>query len=114
LKTLLLTFITFLTLNGISQNIPPVTNAEINEINLKLDGLEKFGKQHRKGNHLLIAGTILNGFGLLFMSSTTTTNPNATFKGDKLAIGTLAVGTILSTTGLIINLDSYRHLRKKG
>jgi hypothetical protein len=113
MKTILLTISIFLTLNGISQNMTPVTRAEINDINLRLDNVEKFGQQHRTGNHLIIAGTLLNGFGLLFLNSNTApANPNSKLTDNKLAVGTLAVGTILSTTGLIINIDSFRHLRK--
>lgn len=63
MKNLLLTIATFLTLNLSAQNMTPVTRADVNEINLRLDGLEKFGKQHRTGNHLMIAGTILSGLG---------------------------------------------------
>jgi len=33
--------------------------SDINKINLKLD---KFGTQHRTGNHLIIAGTLFNYF----------------------------------------------------
>lgn len=113
MKSLLLTIATFLTLNASSQNMTPVTRADVNEINLRLDGLEKFGKQHRTGNHMIIAGTLLNGFGLLFMNSNTApANPNSKLTDNKLATGTLLIGSLLTTTGLIINIDSYRHLRK--
>ena len=80
--------------------------SDINKINLKLD---KFGTQHRTGNHLMIAGTILNGFGLLVMNRNITgqSNQNNQILGNNI----LVVGSLLTTTGLVFNIDSFRHLR---
>ncbi len=123
MKNLLLTIATFLTLNVSAQNATDTTKKVTfidyefykynnDEINLRFDGLEKFGKQHRTGNHIIIAGALLNGFGLLFMNSNTApVNPNSKLTDNKLATGTLLIGSLLTTTGLIINIDSYRHLR---
>jgi hypothetical protein len=41
-----------------------ILNHEIDQVNLRLKNVDKFGKQHRKGNHLMISGVILNGIGL--------------------------------------------------
>ena len=126
MKNLLLTIATFLTLNASSQNMTPVTRADVNEINLRLDGLEKFGRQHRTGNHMIITGTLFTGLGILMLNTTTApSNPNTSEgyiggdgsvkvepKKDNFAIGTLLVGSLLTTTGVIINIDSFRHLRK--
>jgi len=122
MKNLLLTIATFLTLNVSAQNSDTTKKVMFidyefykynnDEINLRLDGLEKFGKQHRTGNHMIIAGTLLNGFGLLFMNSNTApANPNSKLTDNKLATGTLLIGSLLTTTGLIINIDSFRHLK---
>jgi hypothetical protein len=124
MKNLFLTLLTLLTLNLSAQIKTDTTKKVIfidyefykynnDQINLRLDGLEKFGKQHRTGNHLIIAGTLLNGFGLLFMNNTTApANPGSKLTDDKLATGTLLIGSLLTTTGLIINIDSYRHLKR--
>ena len=94
----------------------PVRRSDINEINLKLDKIEKFGKQHRTGNHLILAGTLFNVFGLVIMNSqlysyTLVTGDGSGQSNQKLANGALVVGSLLTTTGLVINLDSFRHLR---
>lgn len=113
MKKLLLTIALLTSIFASAQNMTPVTRADINEINLRLDGVERFGHQHRTGNHMIIAGTLLNGFGLLFMNSTTApANPGSKLTDNRLAAGTLIIGSLLTTTGLIINIDSYRHLKR--
>lgn len=82
-----------------------------NEINLRLNGLEKFGIQHRTGNRLIITGIVLNGFGLVFMN-TTNNNPYSKLNDTKIGTGLIIAGSALTTTGLVINLDSFKHLRK--
>ena len=91
----------------------PVRRSDINEINLKLDKLEKFGKQHRTGNHLILAGTLFNVFGVVVMNSKLGESGEV---GQKLSgfnpnFVPIIIGSLLTTTGLVINLDSFRHLR---
>jgi hypothetical protein len=80
--------------------------SDINKINLKLD---KFGTQHRTGNHLIIAGTLFNLFGVLVMNHNITgqSNQNNQILGNNI----LVVGSLITTTGLVFNIDSFRHLR---
>lgn len=108
MKKLLFTITTFLTLNLSAQNMTPVTRADVNEINLRLDGLEKFGKQHRTGNRLMIAGVIAAGLGTYAYINSTTSPTNQ----YKTGTGLMIVGSALSTAGLIVNINSFRHLRK--
>jgi len=91
-----------------------IRNFSDTEINLRFKNIDKFGKQHRTGNHLIIAGTLLNGLGLLFISNSfSTTNQNYSKLNDSnLGTGFMIAGSLLTTTGLVINLDSFRHLRK--
>ena len=124
MKTIILTIATFLTLNLSAQNTTPVTRAEVNEINLRLDGLEKFGRQHRTGNHLMIAGTILSGLGSwMYINNYNGYNPpknnanKATYlkqyrMNRNISQTIMGMGGVMITTGVIINIDSYRHLRK--
>jgi hypothetical protein len=126
MKTIILTIATFLTLNLSAQNMTPVTRAEVNEINLRLDNLDRFGRQHRTGNHLMIAGTLLSGIGswILATNSPSKYNNQYTYgnnsakaayqmykRTNRIGFTVLGIGSGLATTGLIVNIDSFRHLR---
>jgi hypothetical protein len=83
--------------------IKPITREEINNINLRLNGVNNFGKQHRTGNHFLIAGFLTTAIGTgMFLQ------PNTI---PEVGTGLLILGGILSTSGIIINIDSFKHLR---
>ena len=86
--------------------IKPITREEINNINLRLNGLNDFGKQHRTGNHFLIAGFITTALSAGTYSQASSKNNNM-----EIGAGLLIVGGILSTTGFIINIDSFRYLK---
>jgi hypothetical protein len=72
----------------------PVEESEIHRIDLKL---EKFRKQHQTGVLLSFIGA---GIVLVPMLAT-----------GELIMGTVIAGSLLSTAGLIISIDSYKHLR---
>ena len=84
-----------------------------NDIDLKLENIYKFGKQHRTGNHLIIIGGLLTGIGSITLYNSLSNkelygkqdNPNI----YKTIVG---LGSVLSVTGFIINIDSFKHLRK--
>jgi hypothetical protein len=72
----------------------PVEESEIHRIDLKL---EKFRKQHQTGVLLSFIGA---GIVVVPMLAT-----------GELNMGTVIAGSIFSTAGLIISIDSYKHLR---
>jgi hypothetical protein len=79
------------------------------EINL---GIHKFGKQHRTGNHLMIAGLITTTLGSVLLN-TSYSNKDLYGKQDnpnvyKTIIG---LGSGLLVAGFIVNIDSFRHLK---
>ena len=76
------------------------------EINL---GIHKFGKQHKTGNHLMIAGLISTVIGSLIMIEDISDGPIL----DTYPAGVVltAVGGGLTTAGFIVNIDSFRHLK---
>jgi hypothetical protein len=78
-------------------------NTSQSEINL---GLHKFAEQHKTGNHLLMAGLVITMLGgaLMYYSY-----PNLYSRPPGIFF--TAVGGGLTTTGLIINLNSFRYLR---
>ena len=113
----LMIFFTSLSFGQNSEWIPndsdPVRRSDINEINLKLDKLEKFGKQHRTGNHLILAGTLFNVFGVVVMNSQLGESGEVGQKSSSFNPNfvPIIIGSLLTTTGLVFNLDSFRHLR---
>ena len=122
MKRLLLTIAMFISVIASSQNMTPVTRADVNEINLRLDGLEKFGRQHRTGNHLMIAGTLLSGIGSWILATNSPSKHQYGYnsakvaydmykKNNRVGFTVLGIGSGLASTGLIINIDSFRHLR---
>ena len=84
------------------------------EINL---GIHKFGKQHRTGNHLIIAGIASSIIGSLLIVSSTkpstviSTSSSETITTYPSGVFFTAVGGALLTTGFIVNIDSFRHLK---
>jgi hypothetical protein len=79
------------------------------EINL---GIHKFGKQHRTGNHLMIAGLITTTLGSVLLN-TSYSNKDLYGKQDnpnvyKTIIG---LGSGLLVAGFVVNIDSFRHLK---
>lgn len=72
----------------------PVEESEIHRIDLKL---EKFRKQHQTGVLLSFIGA-----GIVFVPMLAT---------GELNIGTVIAGSIFSAAGLIVSIDSYKHLR---
>jgi len=91
-----------------SQSVP-FKDIPQSEINL---GIHKFGNQHRTGNHLIIIGGLLTGIGSITLYNSLSNkelygkqdNPNI----YKTIVG---LGSVLSVTGFIINIDSFRHLK---
>ena len=137
MKTIILTIATFLTLNISAQtssierieiitnpsDMTPVTRADVNEINLRLEGLEKFGKKHRTGNHLIIGGTSLLGIGSLLLATNTIKPSNKGglvqkakkdyYRRNNIGMAFIGIGSVLSSVGVVINIDSFRHLKNK-
>ena len=120
MKKLLLTIALLTSVFASAQNTQPVTRADINQINLRLDGVERFGQQHRTGNHLMIAGTILSGIGSLIIYNNTLSKykgytPKEAYKmykqQNRIGLSIIGVGSGLATVGLVMNIDSFRHLR---
>ncbi len=99
------------TLFSTAQNMTPVTRAEVNEINLRLEGLDKFGKQHRLGNQLILAGAIISAVGSLNYIINNL-NTKSSDLSTNISYGMMIGGGAISTSGLIVNLDSFRHLKK--
>jgi hypothetical protein len=125
MKKLLLIFLTLFSITLSSQSLKidfdgdlksqeknqkNTTHLESKEVDLRLNGLNKFGKQHRMGNHLVITGMIINTFGLLFLNGTQNTIQQ-TKPGPSVPGVLLGVGSVVAFTGAIINIDSFRHLR---
>jgi hypothetical protein len=79
-----------------------VTRADVNEINLRLEGLNKFGKQHRIGNRMIITGVLFSGMGAFIIK-----------EDDIIGKSIMGTGALISSTGIILTLDSYRHLKIK-
>jgi hypothetical protein len=77
-----------------------ILNQEIDQVNLRLKNVDKFGKQHRTGNHLMLSGIIFNAIGLGIIGH------NSAFGS-----GIIIAGSALSTVGWIINIDSFKHLK---
>jgi hypothetical protein len=79
------------------------------EINL---GIHNFAKQHRTGNHLMIAGLISTTLGslLMFTSNKSTTSSSTPFEYP-IGVVFTAIGGGLTTAGFIVNIDSFRHLK---
>jgi hypothetical protein len=72
------------------------------EINL---GIHKFKKQHIIGNNLIIAGLITTTIGSLIMM-----DQGISSKGNP-GIFITSIGSGLTTSGFIVNIDSFRHLK---
>jgi hypothetical protein len=96
------------------------------EINLRLNKIEKFGNLHRTGNHLMISGTLLSGISSLILSRNSIekygnnyyyADYNSAYKKykrtERLGFTILGIGSALATAGIIVNLDSFRQFRKK-
>jgi hypothetical protein len=77
---------------------------EINSINLRL---ENFVRQNKRANGFFFFGAIVGGIGAYAMTQATDqyTLRNAT--------GVVALGTLLSATGVVIRLDSFNRLNRK-
>jgi hypothetical protein len=77
---------------------------EINSINLRL---ENFVRQNKRANGFFFFGAIVSGIGAYAMTQATDqyTLRNAT--------GVVALGTLLSATGVVIRLDSFNRLNRK-
>ena len=86
------------------------TQREIDEINLRLEMVEKFGTQHRAGNTLTIIGGCLSLIGSQVYISNILENNNSGALFTE-GMGAVLLGTITMGTGVIINIDSYRHLK---
>lgn len=121
MKKIILTILTFLTLNVSAQNMTPVTRADVNEINLKLEKVEKFGKQQRFGNKVTTLGllTTAAGIGMIYNESGIR-NYICGYNGMGYSISkesrgekVMLVGLGLTTVGLTIKLNSYKHLKFK-
>ena len=91
----------------------PFKDIPQDEINL---GIHKFGKQHRNGNHLIIAGIVSSTLGGLFISKYYRNSPTESIWTQ--GYGTAASGIFfttlgagLTTAGFIVNIDSFRHLK---
>jgi hypothetical protein len=67
---------------------------------------EDLKKQHRTGNHLMIAGIASSFIGSLLMI-------DSLYAGDTYPVGIAftALGGGLTTAGFIVNIDSFRHLK---
>lgn len=122
MKRLLLTITMFISVIASSQNMTPVTRADVNEINLRLDRLDRFGRQHRTGNHLMIAGTLLSGIGSWILATNSPSKHQYGYnsakvaydmykKNNRVGFTVLGIGSGLAATGIIVNIDSFRHLR---
>jgi hypothetical protein len=88
------------------------------KINLRLENLEKFGNQHRVGNGILLAGvgivgisTIVNNQNRDNLSSTNSLKVKEAEKNIKTANTLMLVGSIISGVGVVINMNSFKHLR---
>ena len=91
----------------------PFKDIPQSEINL---GIHKFGKQHRNGNHLIIAGIVSSALGGLFISKYYRNSPTESIWTQ--GYGTAASGIFfttlgagLTTAGFIVNIDSFKHLK---
>lgn len=113
MKKLLLSIALFTTMFVSAQNTQPVTRADINQINLYLNDIDRFGRQHRTGNHLIIAGTLIAGIGSAIVYNNLVTKYNGWTSNSSYNLGLTAIGigSGLTATGLVINIDSFRHLR---
>jgi hypothetical protein len=112
-----------------AQNMTPVTRAEVNEINLKLEKVEKFGRQQSLGNKVVLAGLLTSVTGALLIQRdmgfsdyiSTKTNKNflnywtgpgstklsaASSRGQFIMLSGLGITTI----GITIKMNSYKHL----
>jgi hypothetical protein len=132
MKNLLLTIATFLTLNLSAQNMTPVTRADVNEINLRLDNIERFGRQQRFGNKVVLVGVLTSITGALIIqkdmgfSDYINTKTNSDFLNYWNGPGSTKLSTVssrgqvimlsglgITTIGITIKMNSYRHLPGK-
>jgi hypothetical protein len=106
-----------------AQNMTPVTRAEFNEINLKLEKVDRFGRQHRLGNKVALLGVLTTVSGVVVLQNdytiknrirnwistyyTSISNP----KTNRLGRNITLVGLGITTVGLTINISSYKHLK---
>lgn len=122
MKKLLLSIALFTSMFVSAQNMTPVTRADVNDINLKLEKVERFGRQHRTGNHLMIAGTLLSGIGSWILATNSPSKHQYGYnsakvaydmykKNNRVGFTVLGIGSGLAATGIIVNIDSFRHLR---
>jgi hypothetical protein len=90
-----------------------ILSHEIAQVNLRLKNVDKFGKQHRVGNHLMLSGIILNSIGLGITAHNLAygSNKNNNINELKLGRGIIVLGSGLTTAGWIINIDSFKHLK---
>ena len=82
----------------------------LNEPTFNLNGMDRFLKQHRTGNHIMIVGAIVSTVGCLFIGSTY----HKDFTVNNFVPGMImtSVGGGILSTGWIINIDSFKHLRR--
>jgi len=124
-KIILLFIITFNSILLSGQSTSP-SRSEINQINLRLDKIEKFGNLHRTGNHLIISETVLSGIGSLIIFRNSMENydndynsPDLEYKKykykrtERLGFTIIGIGSALATAGIVVNLDSFRQFKKQ-
>ncbi len=86
--------------NGIRDKIDHTSN-QLDDIALLKKNLDRYAKQKQQTTLMMIGGSILAGAGFLI-------NAN----GNKYGLGLVPIGGIISVTGIIGNIDSYKFLRK--
>jgi hypothetical protein len=94
MKYLFSLLLTFFLINSSYCQFKP--QEEIQRIDLKL---EKFRSQHQLGTFLSFIGIAL------------ATTPILTGLDFNEAIGFMAIGTAVSISGLVVSIDSYKHLK---
>jgi hypothetical protein len=85
-----------------------ILKSEINQVNLQLDKVFLFGKQHRLGNHLLIGGLIGTGIGSIIMLRD---KPGNSIDELKLGRNITIAGSLASSVGWVITLNSFKHFK---
>jgi hypothetical protein len=85
-------------------------NNQIQDINLRLD---KYSHQNHVGNGLIFWGVVTSVIGVAIISnenlSISSTSPF--IAAPNLGAGIIIAGSALTTSGLIVNLNSHRKLR---
>ena len=83
----------------------------LNEPTFNINGMDRFLKQHRTGNHIMIVGAIVSTVGCLFIGSTY----HKDFTDNNFVPGMImtTVGSGILATGWVVNIDSFKHLRRR-